>query len=141
MFSKRYSPAALEHGPGLLDADPPDAQHVLVRQLPEAAEGAVAELPPHLGGVVRLARRRLLLPGRQLDACEARPGEVLHPGGVARVRVELVDRRADTRRAPPVVQQDAVADGTLGGGRVPAVAVDEQDPAKALGPQRAGEVP
>ena len=78
--------------------------------------------------------------GRQLDPRQPRPGKVLHPRGVARVRVELPDRGHRPRRAPPVVQRHAVREHGRGGLAVPAVAVHEQDPAEALTLERGDQL-
>ena len=40
------------------------------------------------------------------DACEARPGEVLHPGGMRGDRVDLLHLGEGLRRVPPVVELD-----------------------------------
>src|SRR5262245_55153531 len=97
-------PPVLDQGAHLLDAGLPHPQHVLVRPLVEAAERAVAEQLADLRRV-ELAhpsdvRHRLALT-RELDAREPRPGEVLEPGGVRRVRVDLLDRRPHPRARPP----------------------------------------
>src|SRR5262245_28343358 len=82
------APAVLEHVADLLHARPPDAEHVLVRALVDAAERAVAEQLAHRGGLERAHLRdvghRLPLV-RKLDAGEARPREVLEPRRMARV--------------------------------------------------------
>src|SRR5439155_1132775 len=85
------APAALEDLAHLLDTRPPDAQDVVVGPLVEAAEGAVAQQLPHLVRIEvangRDVEHRLPFL-RLLDARQARPWEVLEPGGVARLGVD-----------------------------------------------------
>src|SRR5436190_12913625 len=73
-------PAVLDEVANLLDSRLPDAQHVLVGALVEAAERAVAELFPHLERIglahARDVGHRFALL-RLLDAREPRPREVL----------------------------------------------------------------
>ena len=88
-----------------------------------------------------------LVPGWRRDPGDARPGEALHPGRMARIRVDRVDRGPHPRADPPVVPDRlsvGVSGGPLGGshgrGAVAAVPVDDEDPAEALAVQRLEEV-
>ena len=78
--------------------------------------------------------------GGELDSAEAGPGKILHPGGVARVGIELADGTHRPGRAPPVVQLDAGRERRGCGLAVAAVPVDEQDPPEALALERAGQL-
>src|SRR5712691_5626625 len=85
------SPAVLDQVAHFLDARLPHPEHVLVGTLVEPAERTVAQQFPDVGRIELAHRRdvghRLALL-RLSHAREPRPGEVLKPGGVARVRVD-----------------------------------------------------
>src|SRR5256885_1668086 len=124
-------PALLEQRPDLLDAPRPDTENVGLGPLVGAAEGAVAEQLAHLARIELAHRRdvRHRLPlGWKLYAVEARPGEVLEPGGVCCVGVDLVDDRTDSLARPPVVPPHRGAGMSVG---------PRLDPGTALSPAAA----
>src|SRR6185437_5009455 len=97
-------PAVLDQVAHLGDARIPDSLDVLVRALVHAAERPVAEQLAYVARIelphLRDVRHRLLLV-RQLDTGQPRPREVLEPGCVRCLGINLVDDGSHAVTRPP----------------------------------------